>query len=206
MKKLVILSLLSLCLAFPQNSWSASGNNPVSEPRKTTITLPKPDTTGGKPLMEVLQLRKSARAFSDKPVSEHELSNLLWAAWGVNRPETGRHTAPTSQNEQNIQVYAAMESGVWLYDPAAHGLNLALAEDTRAKFGGSPITLLFAAEDGHYASGMHVGSVYQNAGLYCASAGLANVVKRTGANALDGVLKLPAGYRVFIIQSVGWPR
>jgi len=206
MKKLMILFLLSLCLALPQNLWCKSDSDPTSEQLQTAIALPKPDTSGGKPLMEVLRLRKSTRSFSNAPVSEHELSNLLWAAWGINRPTTGHHTVPTSQNEQNVQVYVALENGVWLYDSVAHGLKLMLTEDTRAKFGGSPVTLLFAAEDGHYASGMHVGSIYQNAGLYCASAGLNNVVKRTGANALDGLLKLPEGYRIFIIQSVGWPR
>ena len=200
------LFLLSFCLTLPQNSWCTSGNNPVPEPLKTTIALPKPNTSGGKPLMEALKLRKSTRSFSNKPISEHDLSNLLWAAWGINRPATGHHTAPTSRNEQNVQVYVAMENGVWLYEPVAHVLKLALAMDTRAKFGGWPLTLLFAGEDGHYASGMHVGSIYQNAGLYCASAGLNNVVKRTGADALDGLLKLPEGYRIFIIQSVGWPR
>jgi len=206
MKKLMILFLLSFWLAFPQNSWSTAVNDPAPEQVKTVIALPKPDRSGGKPLMEALWLRKSTRSFSNKSVSEQDLSNLLWAAWGINRPETGKHTAPTSRNEQNVQVYVALESGVWLYDPAAHGLKLMLAADTRAKFGGSPITLLFAAEEDHYASGMHVGSLYQSVGLYCASAGLANVVKLTGANALDGLLKLPEGYRVFIIQSVGWPR
>ena len=155
--------------------------------------------------MEVLALRKSTRSFSEQPVSQHDLSNILWAAWGINRP-TGLHTVPTSQNKQNVQVYVAMENGVWLYDAVDHALKLMLSSDTRAKFGGSPITLLFAAEDGYYASGMHVGSLYQNVGLYCASVGLGNVVKRNGVDALDGLLKLSEGYRIFIVQSIGWPR
>ena len=205
MKKLMIFFLSAFCLILPRSSWCTPGDNPAPESPTTTIALPKPDLSGGKPLMEALKLRKSTRSFSNKPVSENDLSNLLWAAWGINRPETGRHTAPTSQNKQNVQVYAALENGVWLYDPDAHSLKLMLATDTRAKFGGSPVTLLFAAEDGYYASGMHVGSLYQNAGLYCASAGLGNVVKRNGINALDGLLKLPEGYRIFIVQSVGWP-
>jgi len=169
------------------------------------MALPKPDTKGGKPLMEALSLRQSGRAFSARALENQVLGDLLWACWGVNRAD-GHHTAPTSQNKQNIQVYAAIESGVWRYEPAKHELVCVLKGDMREKFGGAPLTLLYAAEDGYYASGMHVGSLYQNVGLYCASVGLANVVKRSGVDALDGVLKLPSGYRIHAVHSVGYPR
>ncbi len=190
---------LSLTLLFPAvpRAEAASTRNSVS--------LLKPDTGGGKPLLEALALRKSTRNFSDRPLAEQDLSNLLWAAWGVNRPGGG-HTVPTSMNKRNVRVYAVMENGVWLYEPEKHELKPALAEDERSTFGGAPLTLIYAAEDGYYASGMHVGSMYQNVGLYCASAGLGNVVKRSGVDALDGRLPLPEGYRVYIVQSVGWPR
>ena len=168
------------------------------------VALPKPDSTGGKPLMEALSLRKTTRSFSDKAISEQDLSNLLWSAWGVNRPD-GRRTVPTSMNKQNAALYVVMQNGVWLYDGEKHQLSLALAGDMRSKYGSAPLTLLYAAEDGYYASGMHVGSMYQNAGLYCASAGLGNVVKRSDVDALDGTLKLPAKYKVLIVQSIGWP-
>lgn len=176
----------------------------AAEGEERRIALPKPETTGGMSLREALTLRKSTRGFSGKAVPQQELSNLLWAAWGVNRP-SGLRTIPTSNNKQSELVYVALEDGVWLYDANKNELALALEGDFRAKLGGAPVTLIYASIADFYASGMHVGALYQNAGLYCASAGLGNLVRRSGADSLDGVLKLPAGYKVFIIQSVGWP-
>lgn len=190
-----------LCLAI----MTAASHASAADGSTGSLKLPKPDTSGGKPLMEALSLRKTTRSFSDKAVSEQELSNLLWAAWGVNRSDM-RRTVPTSMNKKNVALYAVMQNGVWLYDAEKHELSLALAGDMRSKYGGAPLTLVYAAEDGYYASGMHVGSMYQNAGLYCASVGLGNVVKRSGVDALDGALNLPNKYRVFIVQSIGWPK
>jgi hypothetical protein len=169
-----------------------------------SITLPPPEKTGGKPLMQCLNERKSTRSFSDAPLPTQELSNLLWATWGVNRPD-GRRTAPMAKNEQNVAVYVVLADGVWRYEGKSHELIKELGVDARSRFGGAPVTLVYAAEEGPFA-GLHVGSLYQNAGLYCASAGLASVVKATGASALDGELKLPAGYKVLIVQPVGFPR
>ena len=168
------------------------------------IVLPPPDKEGGMPLMKALALRKSTREFKDAPLTGQDLSNLLWAAWGVNRPD-GRRTAPTARNTQSIEVYAAMENGVWRYEGEKHELVKVLDLDARDRFGGWPLTLLYAAEDGPF-GGMHAGSLYQNAGLYCASAGLNNVVKATGAAALKKELNLPKGYNVLIIQSIGLPK
>jgi hypothetical protein len=168
------------------------------------IALPKPDITGGAPLMEALSRRQSSRQFGAKPVSEQELGNLLWATWGVNRPD-GRHTAPTARNSQAVAVYVVLENGVWLYDSARHALIRQLATNERSRYGNAPVTLLYAAPEKDEFGGMHVGSLYQNAGLYCASAGLANVVRINGVNALKGILSLPAGYRILITQSLGWP-
>jgi len=195
---LMCLVLFGLCAVGVTSSQAAGGD-------AKQLLLPKPETTGGMPLMEALAKRASNRSFSAEPLSEQVLSNLLWATWGVNRPD-GRRTVPTSRNTQTIQVYAALESGVWLYDGVKNALSLVLAEDTRAKFGGAPLTLLYVAPIAQQASGMHAGSLYQNAGLFCASAGLANVVKTTGINALDGSLKLPDGDKVLVVQSIGWPR
>ena len=177
----------------------------AADTRPKTISLPKPDTLGGKPLMQALSLRKSDRTFSTRSLSDQDLSNLLWACWGVNRSD-GRRTVPTAQNSQRVAVYVALETGVWLYDGAKNELTLALEDDTRRKFGNWPTTLLFAAPGDDRAAGMHVGSLYQNAGLYCASAGLSNVVKLTGSDALDGILKLPQGYKVFVVHSIGYPQ
>jgi hypothetical protein len=169
------------------------------------IALPGPDTAGGMPLMEALAKRQASRKFGTQPVSWEELGNLLWAAWGVNRQD-GRHTAPTARNSQAVAVYAVLANGVWLYNSARHELVRQLDTDERSRYGNAPVTLLYAAPENDEFGGMHIGSLYQNAGLYCASAGLANVVRQSGVDALKGLLPLPDGYRVFITQSLGWPR
>ncbi|MDL2274863.1 nitroreductase family protein [Desulfosarcina sp. OttesenSCG-928-G10] len=179
----------------------------AADAEANVMPLPAPATTGGKLLMEALSERHSERAFSDAEIPPQELSNLLWATWGINRKD-GRRTAPTARNSQAVEVYVAMKTGVWQYDAAKNTLNRVLQEDVRDKLksGDAPITLLYAAPGNDPHAGMHAGSLYQNAGLYCASAGFANVVKTTGARALDGVLTLPEGYKILVIQSVGWPK
>jgi len=199
------INILALCLTIMlAGSSLVSAQATAAGPDR--LSLPKPDTTGGKPLMQALAERKSTRAFSDNPIPEQELSNLLWAVWGVNRPTQGLHTAPTARNARALAVYVVLESGVWLYEPKDHALSQALNKDVRSKFGNPPLVLLYAAPKDDKFAGMHVGSLYQNAGLYCASAGLASVVKATGVNALDGELTLPKGYIIYIVQPVGWPR
>ena len=176
-------------------------SSPAAE--QDVVTLPAPDKEGGKPLMQALSQRKSTRGLKDAPVTEQELSNLLWATWGINR-ENGKHTAPTAMDKREVLVFAALESGVWRYEPKEHRLVKVLPNDMRGTYK-APVTLLFAAPAENRFSGMHVGSLYQNAGLYCASAGLGNVVKSSGRDELKGALPLPDGYDVMIIQLVGWP-
>lgn len=174
----------------------------ASDAEGTLLTLPAPAQKGGMPLMQALNERHSTKkGYDGAPLSRQELSNLLWATWGVNRPD-GRRTAPSAMNRQEVRVYAVLESGVWRYDAAAHTLIRELEGDHRAATGGGSLVLLYAAPEGRW-SGMHVGSLYQNAGLYCASAGLGNYVHASGVSALDGQLPLPGGWRVLIAQTVG---
>ena len=167
--------------------------------------LPAPDKISGKPLMQALNLRKSERNLSNKPLSAQELSNLLWATWGINRAD-GHRTAPTAMNKQNVQVYAVLPEGVWLYDAKNNSLVQVLASDETKNYSAAGVTLLYAADATDDFSKMHLGSLYQNAGLYCASAELANVVKATGKDKLKGKLQLPKSYEVMIIQSIGYAR
>lgn len=199
-KMLLALALFSVLALSSPHAEAAGG----SENGLERMALSAPDKTGGKPLMQALALRATNRAISQQPISEQDLSNLLWAAWGVNRAD-GRRTVPTAKNSQNAALYVVLASGVWRYEGATHELVKALNVDERAKFGGAPVTLVYAAEEGPYA-GMHVGSMYQNAGLYCASAGLANVVRATGVSALQGRLPLPPSYSILIVQPVGLPQ
>ena len=93
------------------------------------IDLPKPQMEGGKPLMQALKDRQTAREFSTEKLPIQTLSNLLWAAFGINRPESGKRTAPSAVNWQEIDIYVAMADGTYLYDAKAHRLQLVVAED-----------------------------------------------------------------------------
>ena len=100
-----------------------------------TIQLPPPQKNIGIPLMQALNLRQSIREYSTKKLPLQELSNLLWAAWGINRPERDLRTAPSASNRQELDVYAVMEEGVYLYDAQAHALEPVLAGDIRSSTG-----------------------------------------------------------------------
>lgn len=166
------------------------------------MELPAPNKTGGMPLMQALNERHSTKTkYSGAALSPQQLSDLLWAIWGKNR-EDGRRTAPTAMNKQDVNVYVALENGVWQYD-ASNALIKVLDGDWRGQMGGGSLTLLYAIPQANEWGGAHVGSLYQNAGLYCASAGLGNFVHVSGLHALDDKLPLPEGWKVFIIQTVG---
>ena len=168
----------------------------------TRMELPAPNKSGGMPLMQALNARRSTKTnYSGAALSAQQLSDLLWATWGVNR-EDGRRTAPTAMNRQDVRVYVALENGVWQYD-AGHALIKVLDGDWRGQMGGGSLTLLYAIPQANEWGGAHVGSLYQNAGLYSASAGLGNFVHVSGLHALDGKLPLPEGWKVYIIQTVG---
>src|SRR5512136_2194890 len=157
------------------------------------IKLPAPQMTGGKPLLDCLKARQSARDFGAEKLSPQALSNLLWAADGINRPDSGKRTAPSAVNWQDIDLYAATADGLFLYLPKEHALKKVLAEDVRAATGSqdfvktAPLDLVFVSdytklqrgtdEDKRFYSGAHTGFVSQNVYLYCASEGLVTVVR-----------------------------
>ncbi|HWW00773.1 MAG TPA: nitroreductase family protein [Candidatus Acidoferrum sp.] len=104
-----------------------------------TIPLPPPKTDGGKPLMETLRQRRTVREFKPDKLSPPVLGNLLWAAFGVNRPETGGRTAPSAMNSQEVDSYVALSAGLYLYEPKPHRLKLVLNPDLRGKTGGAGV-------------------------------------------------------------------
>jgi hypothetical protein len=169
------------------------------------IALPPPDKTRGLPVMAALDKRKSFRAFQAESLPPERLSDILWAAFGQNR-ETGGRVIPTFHGNNDLAVYAVLSSGVYLYDPPEHKLVKVLSDDFTLDYGGAPLTLLYAGSvlDGPV-GGLHAGSAYQGVGLYCASEGLANVVKVTGVNTLSGQLNPPNGWQVLVVQSIGLP-
>lgn len=180
----------------------------------TSLAFPAPDTKGGKPLMQALSERKTNRSFTAKPLSDKLLGDLLWAAYGVNRPN-GKRTIPTAQNRQDIEIYVLRSDGAWLYDAPKHSLEQVSISDLRNLLAGqgfvrdAPVGLVYVTDTRKngkelYAA-MHAGSAYQNVGLFCASVGLHNVVRASyDAEALSEGLGLPDSKRILITQTIGW--
>ncbi|MDR2503682.1 MAG: nitroreductase family protein [Deltaproteobacteria bacterium] len=195
----IISHFLLWCLILPFLPFGAAQAAAAAD----VVHLPAPDRAGGVSLMQAINMRHSNRNIKPEAISEAELSSLLWAAWGINRND-GRRTVPTAKDEQKVNLYVALESGIWLYEAKNNNLRLVQAKDMRSSLSNAPVTLIYAAPANVEFSGMHIGSMYQNAALYCASAGLANIVKVSGIDVLRN-LPLPSGYKVMIIQSVGKP-
>jgi nitroreductase len=186
------------------------------------IKLPAPKTEGGMPLMQALKERKTAREFGPQKLPLPVLSNLLWAATGVNRPD-GHRTAPSARNSQETDVYVAMSDGLFLYEPKQHQLQKVLAEDIRAATGtneyvkDAALNLVYVADltRGNlkepavieFYSGADTAFLAQNVYLFCASEGL-NVVVRGSIDrpALAAKMKLRPDQKITLAQSVGYKK
>jgi nitroreductase len=185
------------------------------------VALPTPQTSGGKPLMQVLKERKSVRDFGPEPLSRQTISNLLWAAWGVNR-EDGRRTAPSASNRQEIDVYVVMAEGAYLYDAKANALQPVAPGDLR-KFAGTqayvaaaPLNLVYVADTSRLGgddaaklatANADTGFIAENVYLFCASEGLGTVVRGSlNRDDLGKALNLRAGQRITLAQSVGYAK
>jgi len=183
--------------------------------------LPAPRSSGGMPLIEALKLRRSTRAYSERPLEPQILSDLLWASNGVNRP-SGDRTAPYWRHIMVIDIFAAMADGVWLYDPRAHGLVLHVKSDLRALtgtqdfVGAAPLNLVYVAhgermtgvgpEERRLFASADACFIGQNVYLFCASEGLATVFRGSVDQArLAAAMGLPDGQFVTFAQSVGYP-
>jgi SagB-type dehydrogenase family enzyme len=188
-----------------------------------TVELLKPDTTGGMPLMQALKERQSNRDFSTDTLSLKVLSNLLWAACGINRAGSGKRTAPSAMNWQEIDVYITTAKGAYLYDYKNHKLVQTLEEDIRAKTGGqeyvkdAPINLVYVSD---YAKAgdmpdsvkamyttADAGFIAENVYLFCASEGLSTVVRGyVDKEALAKLMKLRPTQHIVLAQTVGYPK
>jgi len=187
------------------------------------IQLPKPTRTGGMPLMEALDARKSDRAFSDKELSDQTLSDLLWAAWGFNRED--KRTAPSSRNRQEIDVYVSLQKGLYLYDAKNNVLKQISKEDIRSTTGviqqlfvkNAPVNLIYVSnknkitgkseEDLIAATYANTGFISQNVYLFCASEGLNTVVRAMfNKEKLAKKMNLGKDQIVTLTQTVGYPK
>lgn len=187
-----------------------------------TIVLPAPRKTGGKPLLEALALRRSTREYSDRALPQQVLSDLLWAAFGVNR-SSGDRTAPYWRHIMVIDVYAAMADGVWFYDPKRHALLAHSSPDIRGQTGQqdfvatAPLNLIYVAhgermqdvspEDRRLYASVDASFIGQNVYLFSASEGLASVFRgAVDTEKLGRTMQLGKGQFVTFAQSVGYPR
>jgi Nitroreductase family. len=185
------------------------------------IKLPQPQAEGGMPLMDALRLRESSRSFSEDTLSLQTISNLLWAANGINRP-TGKHTAPSSMNYQEIDIYVALRGGLYLYDTKENLLQLVNSGDFMEATGTqdfvkhAPLNLVYVAnynrvpkvtEYQQNASWANAAFIAQNVYLYCASTNLGCVVRASyNTEVLPKVLKLGANQKIIFTQTVGKKR
>lgn len=181
------------------------------------IQLPKPQITAGMPLMQALSLRRTTRAFREQSMPLQTLSNLLWAAFGVNRlrdvkPGLGR-TAPSAMNSQDIEIDVVLPDGVYVYEAEANSLRPVVAGDLRAKMGATPagqaaVTLVYVAAVKDDWGQVDVGFIGQNVYLFAASEGLNAwfyaLHGQQDAPSVAAALALPATKRPLYAQSVGY--
>ncbi len=192
-------------------------------PELPDIALPAPGMEGGMPLMQALKVRQSSRAFSAQKLPVQVLSDLLWAAAGINRPDSGKRTVPSARNWQEVEVYVVMEEGVYRYDAKANALKAVAKGDLRKLAGrqdfvataplnlvyvGDPAKMEGVSSDADIAMYLGADSAFmsQNVYLFCASEGLATVVRAmVDREALAKALGLSGKQRVTLAQTVGYP-
>ena len=195
----------------------------AAEQQLKSLQLPAPQTDSGRPLMQVLKERSTSRSFSAQKLPLQVLSNLLWAAFGVNRPESGRRTAPSAKDRQEIDIYVAMAEGLYVYEAKTHVLQPVLAVDIRAMTGrqsfvaDAPVNLVYVADLGRMGkvskeeqdlySAADTGFISENVYLFCASEGLATVVRGSvDRETLAKAMRLRPDQKIILAQTVGYPK
>ena len=195
-------ALLALCFAVPTLSQQAP------------IHLPKPQITAGMPLMEALAKRQTTRAFADKPLPLQTLSNLLWAAFGVNRPREVKaglgRTAPSAMNKQEVELDVVLADGVYIYEAEQNRLRSVVAGDMRGKVGTdaavhAAVTIVYVADSKLDYAQVDTGFIGQNVYLFAASEGLNAWLYAIHTPDVATSLKLAAGRKPLYAQSVGFP-
>lgn len=189
-----------------------------------TIVLNQPDTNRGLPVMKAFALRSSESKFDSTSLKLQDLSDLLWAANGVNRTESGKRTAPSAMNSQDVDVYVILKSGIYLYEAKKHQLELVAAGDHRllgvgrqANFATAPVICILVSDISRFKSGadsvklswaaLDAGIVSQNISLFCAGAGLATRPRVTmDQPKLREILKLKDSQYLMLNNPVAYRR
>jgi len=192
--------------------------------QQTKIKLPVPKISNDKLLSDALHNRKSSREFTDREISLQELSNILWCANGINRPESGRRTSPSAMNIQDIDVYVVIKEGIYRYLHKETALELIVAGDFRKEMGfqefvaTAPLNLIYVTDYTKFEftedtkvkavlAAVDAAHCSENVYLYAAAAGLGVVVRAAMDTAkVAGVLKLRPEQAVVIAQTVGYEK
>jgi SagB-type dehydrogenase family enzyme len=186
-----------------------------------TIALPPANQSGGMPLMEALKNRQSQRSFSSKELSQQQMSDMLWAAYGINRPD-GFRTVPSARTWNEFDIYIIKAEGWYVYDPQKHTMLKLGNEDLRVHSATqefahtASVNLVFVADFDRmpnadddfrkFYSAADAGYISQNVYLYCASEGLATIVRgQIDKVKAKELLKLRPNQHIILAQTVGYP-
>lgn len=188
------------------------------------IKLNAPNKSRGTTVMKALSERHSVRDFSSKELNLQDLSDLLWAANGINRSD-GKRTAPSAMNKQDVDIYVIMKSGAYLYDAKIHTLKPVVTKDLRGDVAGgqdfvkvAPVSLVLVSDISRFGSmaskemntimgAVDVGTVCQNINLFCAATGLITVPRASmEKEALKQSLKLTDNQILIMNNPVGYPQ
>jgi len=215
-RALILISSLALAISLICTA-------PISAEEIKFVLLPKPQINSGRSLMQVLKDRSSSRSYGPEKLSEQSLSNLLWAAFGINRPGSGRRTAPSAADHQEIDIYVATAEALYLYEAGSHALKLISADDIRALTGrqeyvkDAAVNLVYVAdlakmgtgpkEEQEFYAAADTGFISQNVYLYCASERLATIVRGSiDKQPLAKAMNLRPDQKIILAQSVGYHR
>jgi len=211
----IVLRLLHVIILFLASIMTGVGDE------LKPISLPRPELRGGKSLMEAIQLRRTTREFGPEKLSAKELSGVLWAGFGINRPDEGRRTAPSAMNSQEVELYVALVEGLYVYDPKAHQLNPVMTGDFRGKTGqtfstNAAAVVIYVAdlsrltnakpETRLFYAGIDTGAISQNVYLYCAAHDLATVVYDLNREPLARAMELKPAQQIILAQALGHPK
>lgn len=187
------------------------------------IKLLPPDISRGFPIMQALQHRASATGFSSEALSAQDLSDIIWAGNGINRPANGRRTAPSALNSQDIDIYVIMENGAYFYNHISHELELISLGDYRnlvtgrqVSMANAPVMLVLVTDISRFPGGdsamklrwgaMDAGIVSQNISVACAGLGLATRPRASmDIERLRQLLKLTNDQHPMLNHPVGYP-
>ena len=189
--------------------------------RQGEIQLSKPEFEKI-PFLKIVQKRKTTRAFNPKALPENIVSNILYAAFGINRPESEKRTAPTAHNGQYVDIYVATSDGVYVFDAQKPSLVPILGTDERSKTGiqefaaTAPLSLVYVVDNEKVIDApddetklifgaVSVGAIAENVYLYAAATGLVTGVRADIEHKpLRDILKLKKSQKIILAQSVGY--